>query len=155
MTTSTQLRQHLWHRRRKRALRCKLLLRRPRRNQTQKRDLQRALLPPCRRFPTMPLHSLPGLQNNKVSIFSRSLLDVNVADHNFCLAEIDRLRKATQSMAQDTKPKEVKRPLGSIANLQKAMGLENDRALYMTCRVSFSFLLFVFISILINILVNY
>jgi len=52
-------------------------------------------------------------------------------------------------MAQDTnfKPKEIKRPLGSINNLQKAMGLENDRALYMTCRVSFSFLLFLDVDI--------
>lgn len=43
-------------------------------------------------------------------------------------------------MAQDTKLKEIKRPVGSITNIQKAMGLENDRALYMTCQVSFSFL---------------
>ena len=58
-------------------------------------------------------------------------------------------------MAQDTKLKEIKRPIGSITNIQKAMGLEDDRALYMTCRVSFSFLLFILMSILINILVNY
>lgn len=60
-----------------------------------------------------------------------------LTDHDFCLAEIDRLTKASQSMAQDTKPKEIKRPHGSINNLQKAMGLENDRALYMNCRASF------------------
>jgi hypothetical protein len=42
-------------------------------------------------------------------------------------------------MAQDTKPKEIKRPNGAITNLQQAMGLENDRALYMSCRVSLSF----------------
>jgi hypothetical protein len=41
-------------------------------------------------------------------------------------------------MTQDAKPKEIKRPEGSIANLQKARGLENDRALYMNCRVSVS-----------------
>jgi hypothetical protein len=57
---------------------------------------------------------------------------------NFVLAEIDKLRKASQSMTQDAKPKEIKRPEGSIANLQKAMGLKNDRALYMNCRVSVS-----------------
>jgi hypothetical protein len=79
---------------------------------------------------------LPELQNNKVSIKTEGIA---LTDHNFCLAEIDRLRKATQSMAQATKPKEIQRPLGTINNLQKAMGLENDRALYMTCRVSFPF----------------
>ena len=67
--------------------------------------------------------------------FSGKLL----ADHNFCLAEIDRLRKATQSMAQDTKLTEINCPHGPITNLQKAMGLKNDRALYMNCRVSFLF----------------
>ena len=36
-------------------------------------------------------------------------------------------------MAQDPKPKVIKRPFGPITNLQKAMGLENDRVLYMTC----------------------
>lgn len=45
-------------------------------------------------------------------------------------------------MTQDAKPKEIKRPDGSIANLQKAMGLENDRAVYMNCRVSFFFIIY-------------
>ena len=40
-------------------------------------------------------------------------------------------------MAQDGKLKEIKRPHGTITNLQKAMGLEDYRAIYMTCRVSF------------------
>jgi hypothetical protein len=89
----------------------------------------------------MPLHFLPGLQNNKVSIFYPE--SGKEADRNFCacLAEIDRLRKATQSMAQDAKRKEIKRPLGPITNLQEAMGLENNRAVYMNCRVSFFFLI--------------
>lgn len=102
----------------------------------------------------MPLLSSPKLQNNKVSV-KTAAESIRSTDDNFYLAEIDRLRKATQSMAQATKPKEIQRPLGSIINLQKAMGLENDRALYMTCRVSILFLLFVLMSILINILVNY
>lgn len=83
-----------------------------------------------------------------------------VADNNvnFYLAEIDRLRKASQSRAQDTKPKEIKRPQGSITNLQKAMGLEDDRALYMNCRVSFILHFFIIIfrfNISISILGNY
>lgn len=41
-------------------------------------------------------------------------------------------------MALPTNPKEIMRPHGSIANLQKAMGLENDRPLYMNCRATVS-----------------
>jgi hypothetical protein len=55
------------------------------------------------------------------------------------LAEIDRLKKNQVSKAKDVT---IKRPQRTITHLQKAMGLDNNRALYMSCRVSFSLSLF-------------
>ena len=44
-------------------------------------------------------------------------------------------------MAQPANAKEIMRPHGRhLTNLQKAMGLENDRPLYMNCRVSLLFI---------------
>jgi hypothetical protein len=58
------------------------------------------------------------------------------------IAEIDKLRKKQASMAKNAEQKSIKRPEGNITNLQKAMGLENDKALYMNCQVSLYFILY-------------
>jgi hypothetical protein len=53
------------------------------------------------------------------------------------------LKKEQASMGKNTEQKLIKRPNGTITKLQKSMGLENDRALYMNCRVSiYSLLMF-------------
>ncbi|KAF8805282.1 hypothetical protein BYT27DRAFT_7213219 [Phlegmacium glaucopus] len=52
-------------------------------------------------------------------------------------AEIDRLKKS-QAMAKGTTLKEIARPHGTITNLQRAMGLENDRSNYMNCQATVS-----------------
>jgi hypothetical protein len=44
-------------------------------------------------------------------------------------------------MAKNTEHELIKRPEGIVTNLQKAMGLEDDKVLYMNCRVSFYSLL--------------
>ena len=51
--------------------------------------------------------------------------------------EIDRLKKsqALKAGAKDADAEEIRRPDGPI-RLQDAMGLQKNRALYMTCRVS-------------------
>jgi hypothetical protein len=50
--------------------------------------------------------------------------------------------KKKESAAKSKELPELKRPDGRIADLQKAMGLEDDRALYISCHVS------VFITVL-------
>jgi hypothetical protein len=86
--------------------------------------------------PTAPLDPndaaalLATLAEQKGIIFSRK----KIVAHNFCLAEIDRLRKAQASQPNSNG---IKRPPGPIRNLQNAMGLENDKSLYMNCRVSY------------------
>jgi hypothetical protein len=51
------------------------------------------------------------------------------------IAEIDRLKKLEAAAKKQGLP-EIKRPEGHIRDLQKAMGLEDERALYISCRVS-------------------
>jgi hypothetical protein len=87
------------------------------------------------KIPTAPLDPndaaalLATLAEQKGNIFTRK----KFVAHNFCLAEIDRLRKAQASQPNSNG---IKRPPGPIRNLQNAMGLENDKSLYMNCRVS-------------------
>jgi hypothetical protein len=50
--------------------------------------------------------------------------------------------KKKESAAKSKELPELKCPDGRIADLQKVMGLEDDRALYISCRVS------VFITVL-------
>ena len=45
-------------------------------------------------------------------------------------------REAAAAAAKDSDIQEIKRPDGQIGNLQEAMGLEDNKALYMNCRVS-------------------
>lgn len=60
----------------------------------------------------------------------------------FPIAEVDRLKKreSAAAAAKDGGVQEIKRPNGSIRNLQEAMGLADNKALYMNCRVSVSFI---------------
>jgi hypothetical protein len=57
------------------------------------------------------------------------------------IAEIDRLRKLEAAAKKQGLP-EIKRPEGHIRDLQKAMGLEDERALYISCRVSESLFIY-------------
>jgi hypothetical protein len=87
------------------------------------------------KIPTAPLDPndaaalLATLAEQKGNFLSRK----KIVAHNFCLAEIDRLRKAQASQPNSNG---IKRPHGPIKNLQNAMGLKNDKSLYMNCRVS-------------------
>jgi hypothetical protein len=54
---------------------------------------------------------------------------------NSLIAEIDRLKKLEAAAKKQGLP-EIKRPDGHIKDLQKAMGLEDERAVYVSCRVS-------------------
>jgi hypothetical protein len=45
-------------------------------------------------------------------------------------------KREAAAAAKNSDVQEIKRPSGSIGNLQVAMGLEDDKALYMNCRVS-------------------
>jgi len=49
--------------------------------------------------------------------------------------EIDRLKKQ-QSVAKSKEHPELKRLAGQITALQKAMHLEDDKAVYISCHVS-------------------
>ena len=53
---------------------------------------------------------------------------------DFQIAEVDRLNKLEAAKGIDLP--EVKCPNGPIVDLQSAMGLDGDRALYITCRIS-------------------
>ena len=57
------------------------------------------------------------------------------------IAEIDRLKKLEAAVKNKGLP-EIKRPEGHIKDLQNAMGLEDDRTLYMSCQVSESPLIY-------------
>jgi hypothetical protein len=57
------------------------------------------------------------------------------------IAEIDRLKKLEAAAKKQGLP-EIKRPEGHIRDLQKAMGLEDERALYISCRVSESLFIY-------------
>jgi hypothetical protein len=62
---------------------------------------------------------------------------------DFGIAEVDRLKKREAvAAAKIGNTEEIKRPKGAIHNLQEAMGLEDDKALYLNCRVSPSVVMF-------------
>jgi len=44
--------------------------------------------------------------------------------------------KKQESAAKSKELPELKRPAGRITDLQKAMGLDDERAVYVSCRVS-------------------
>ena len=56
---------------------------------------------------------------------------------DFYIAEIDRLKKQ-ESAAKSKEVPELKRPDGQITDLQKAMGLDDERVVYISCHVSVS-----------------
>ncbi len=59
--------------------------------------------------------------------------------------EVNRLKKRESAASKNRTSDEVKRPKGTIVNLQNAMGLENNKSVYMNCRVSLFFFTVVYL----------